>query len=155
MDAGPDAGSACSIQEEAAFLAGDAGLDCGGFLAALLLQPENWDAGFLAASTGVACALAAQDAGHPFRLQIAFSGADSTLDRTFVRTPAGASFLLSQSDESYPPGRCSHPAELDQVLCDSFSPSEFALHNLPDAGLPILSCNDAGEATILCGTPCN
>jgi hypothetical protein len=148
--AGCAAGSApCDVDRIAGDLAGDGGLDCGQLHIPLFPQ-SDWDGGL---AEGVACALAAQDAGTPFRLHIgyALSGstvpcADCTWVNVYVLSPAGQSFQLSQNTNVAPDGR---NCGVSQSTCASFG-TTYAFNGL-DGGVPILSCQSPSGTTVVCG----
>jgi hypothetical protein len=142
MDSGmPDAGS-CDVDAIAEALAGDAGTDCGSFVARLTYM-VTLDTGW---SGGIDCALSAQDAGLPFRLHLTFAGADSDSISVFVRSPAGQSLELSDG-EHLPFGSTS---TVGQEGCSSFSLTTYEGIPIADGGIPDLACDSAGSGTVVC-----
>jgi hypothetical protein len=135
-----DAGS-CDVDAIAQAMAGDAGVDCGTFVARLYLG--TLDPGW---SGGIDCALLAQDAGQAFHLHLTFGGADSDSISVFVRDASGQSLELSDGTH-LPIGSTS---TVGQEPCGSFSRTTYPGASNVDGGIPDLACDSPGSGSTIC-----
>jgi hypothetical protein len=122
--------------------------DCGRYVFSDQLGSD--DAGAQAA--GVACALAAQDAGSDFKIVIGFGGVDAIGWSGFVRA-RGVSYEFDQLSAN--PG-CSHPEDVEMQTCSHFEFSYVPIYpNVSDAGVSVLTCADAGKPVTVCSSGCH
>jgi hypothetical protein len=137
----------CDLNASIAGVATPETQDCGRYVFSDELGSE--DAGAQAA--GVACALAAQDAGSDFKIVIGFGGVDAVWWSGFVRA-RGASYEFNQLSAN--PG-CSHLGDVEGQSCSDFDLSYVPSYpNLSDGGVPVLSCVDAGKPVTVCSSGC-